>query len=1109
MIETFAGSGEEGFGGDEGPALEASFAFPRSVAVDSAGSVYVADTRNHRIRKIDAAGKVSTFAGTGARRWWVDNDDEGAQASEVELHFPTSVAADAADNIYLLDTWHHQIRMIDTTGAISTVAGTGASGFRGDGGTATTALLDSPTGMAIDSAGNIYVADSSNHRIRKIDSAGIISTVAGTGRRGFAGDGGPAARAYLAYPSGVAADASGNIYIADSWNHRIRKVNSSGSISTIAGIGEVGDNGDGGPALNAQLAYPAAVAADRSGSVYVIAYVPETGNHRVRQIDATGRISAFAGSAEEGFRGDGGPAREALLAYPTGVCADASGVVYLTDSLNARIRVIRPGSQVTVPLGESGESVALVVSQGGVLTRGGVPVLNGFKLAAGNGNEYSLTAEPGGAFVATYLPQEQRISLAGSEVTVTSQEDGTWRIGQVRVENGHKYSHGGREYVLELLDGTWGLAPYVVRTVAGSTEVDDGIPAVEASLNDAWGLTVDTVGNLYVAEAGNDRVRMINPSGIITTIAGTGNWGFRGDGGEATAAELWDPFGLASDAFGNVYVADHENYRVRRIDPSGTIVTIAGTGQSCCYRTDGTPASETSLEPWRLAADSAGNLYVTGRSRVYRIDASGTTVAIAGTGRSGYGGDGGQATLAGISYRTGVAVDRVGRVYIADTNNHRVRRIDASGTITTVAGTGRSGYSGDGGLATSAELDQPYDVAVSQLGTVYIADYRNGRVRTVDASGTIKTVAGKGGWSYGGDGGPAIEAAIGGPRAVELDRAGNLYVLDRSNRVRKIDASQTITTIAGTGTDLDGHYEIPSRSESARFQGPTGVALDFAGNVLFRDGRRVFRVDSMGSLSVFAGSSECCYAGDGGRATEARIGTYPGLATDTTGNTYLAEGLRVRRIDRSGVITTIAGTGTRGYGGDGGAASEAQFGWAYGVATDTVGNLYVADHGNHRIRKIDRLGRITTIAGTGDRGYSGDGGPAVAAQLEYPAFVTADRAGNVYVARRYVGRIRVVDSSGVIRTLANLQDGIDSLALDRSGNLLVGGGNRIYRVAVRDGTLETIAGTGEPGFIGDGGPARSAHLSAGGLAEDRSGNIWFADQEGRRLRVLERQSNSN
>ena len=1106
VIETLAGTGEEGSEGDGGPASAASFGFPRSIAMDSGGNIYVADARNHKIRKIDSSGVVSTFAGTGQRGYRPRNDD-GQAATEVRLDYPAGVATDAVGNVYLLDSWNNRIRRIDPSGNISTIAGTGDYGFDGDGGPATEALFHSPAAMAVDSAGTIYVADSWNHRVRKIDPSGIVSTIAGTGTFGFGGDGGPAVQARLAYPAGVGVSAEGDVYVADWWNHRIRRIDASGTISTLAGTGDAGDSGDGGPASLAQLAYPAGVAADMAGNIYVISYVIETANHRIRRIDGSGTISAFAGSVDAGYGGDGDPATEALLDYPTGVFADPEGSVYIADSLNARIRVVRPGLQVTVPLGESGESVALVVSEGGALTRAGAPVLDGTKLPASNGNEYSLTAEPSGAIVATYLPEQQRVSLAGSQVMLTKQEDGTWRIGDEQVENGHRYSYSGREYVLELRDGNWGLAPYVIRTVAGSTDVTDAIPAVEASLHAARGLAVDSLGYVYLAESGNDRIRRIDPSGSVTTVVGTGNWGFGGDGGPASLAQLWNPEDVSTGAFGSVFVADRSNNRVRRIDRSGVITTFAGNG-ICCYRGDGGLATDAALLPRSLVADVAGNVFVSTSYRVRKIDTSGIITTVAGTGSRGDSGDGGPATQAEMGYSLDVAVDRAGNLYIADIENHRVRRVDTFGRISTVAGVGRQGYSGDGGPATNAELSRPSGLAVSQSGTVYIADTNNRRVRRVDASGAITTVGGTGDYGSTGDGGPATEARLANPTAVEIDRSGSLYVIESGSRVRKIDASGTITTIAGTGRFLDGMDGDLIRAESAKFQQPRSVALDRSGNVLFGDSSRIWKADPSGTITVFAGTGSCCHSGDGGPATQARLQGPEGLAVDTAGNVYATTSGRVRKIDTSGIITTIAGTGSWGYGGDGGPATEAQFRSPRGVAVDWMGNVYVADGNNHRIRKIDSLGSITTIAGTGERGESGDGGPATEARLWYPGGVAVDGAGNVYVAQGR--RVRRIATSGTISTLAEFQRGnMNSVALDRSGNLFVGGPNRIHRLALRDGTPEIIAGTGEPGYLGDHAPSRSARLSVTGLVVGRWGSVWFADPEGRRIRVLEPQAAGN
>ena len=251
-ITTIAGTGEFGFSGDGGPAVEAELRNLYGVAVDSAGNLYIADTRNRRIRKIDSTGTITTIAGTGE----VGFSGDGGPAAVARLTFPYGVAVDSAGNLYIADTGNQRIRKVDSTGTITTIAGTGEVGFSGDGGPAVEAELRNPYGVAVDSAGNVYIADSSNHRIRKVDSTGTITTIAGTGEVGFSGDGGPAVEAELRSPRGVAVDSAGNVYIADVSDRRIRKVDSTGTITTIAGTGEVGFSGDGGPAVEAELRSP-------------------------------------------------------------------------------------------------------------------------------------------------------------------------------------------------------------------------------------------------------------------------------------------------------------------------------------------------------------------------------------------------------------------------------------------------------------------------------------------------------------------------------------------------------------------------------------------------------------------------------------------------------------------------------------------------------------------------------------------------------------------------------------------------------------------------------------------------------------------------------------
>ena len=1105
MIDTLAGTGWQGYAGDSGPAASAALRFPRGVATDTAGNLYVADPRDHRVRRIDAEGMITTLAGTGQRGYTGD----GAPAAEARLDHPEGVAADRAGNVYVADSANHRIRRIDAEGTITTLAGTGERGYSGDGGLAAEARLAFPADVAVDASGNVYVADSWNHRVRRIDAEGTITTLAGSGFPGYSGDGSQASGAFLSNPTAVAVDASGNVYVADSWNHRVRRIDQSGSISTLAGSGGQDDGGDGGPGVTAGLAYPVSVAAGPEGSLYVITYSFEDANHRVRRIGGTGVITAYAGAGEEGYEGDGGPAREARLAYPTGIAADTAGNVYIADSRNARIRVVRPGWQASVPLGLSGEILALVVDveAGGVLTLGGEPVAPGRRVEAENGNTYALMAGSEGGVVAEYVPEMQRLQIASGEVTLTRQEDSTWRIGDETVENGHRYSIGSREYVLELANGRWGLPEFVIETAAGNTDVVDGIAATATTLDWLDGVAADATGNVYVAEYSRDRVRKIDLSGVVTNFAGTGNWGYSGDGGPATEAQLEQPRGIVVDEAGRVYVADSANGRIRRIDPSGVITTIAGGG-ACCRLRDGGPATEAWLSsPSDVALNGSGNIYVTERlnGRIRTIDPTGTITTIAGTGERGYSGDGGPAIEAQLGFLDGIALDSSGNIYVADYENSRIRRIDPAGMITTFAGTGEEGYSGDGGPATEARLDRAQGVAVDEAGRLYIADSANGRIRRVDQSGVITTIAGGGPCCSRRDGGPAVEAYVGFPRAVDVDGMGNVFATEFQT-IRRIDSGGTITTFAGSGASPgteDGGMalEIPLDS-------PAGIAPFAPGEVVFSDRGRVWKLDASGMMTPFAGSGRWGYSGDGGPATAAELRNPGPIAADGAGKIHFADvsNWRIRTVDQAGVISTLAGTGEAGFSGDGGLASEARLGRVCEIAADTMGNVYVASQTSYRIRKIDTAGRISTIAGTGERGGDGDGGMATLARLSDPCRgLVPDRAGNVYVSD---GRqIRKIDASGVIAAVKNLGSWsiwTESLALDEVGNLLVAGEHRVLRIN-GEGDVSAIAGAGDSGYGGDGGPARSGGFSVRQMAVDRGDNIWLADNRSRRIRVLRNQ----
>ena len=441
-----------------------------------------------------------------------------------------------------------------------------------------------------------------------------------------------------------------------------------------------------------------------------------------------------------------------------------------------------------------------------------------------------------------------------------------------------------------------------------------------------------------------------------------------------------------------------------------------------------------------------------GNGRVNKSSATAAISTVAGNGQTVFSGDGGPAVSASLWEPDGIAVDPFGNLYIVDARHYRIRKVDTNGIITTVAGNGISGYSGDGGPAVSASLKQPVGITVDQAGNLYISDSANHSVRKVDAAGIITTVAGNGQGGYSGDSGPAVSAALWAPYGVAVDPAGNLYIADSQNyRIRKVDTNGIITSVAGNG------------------QGG--------------------------------------YSGDGGPAVSAKFGLPIGITVDPAGNLYIADSMfhRIRKVDTAGIITTAAGNGLLGYGGDGGLAVSARLSSPYAVTVDSVGNLYIADRGNNRIRKVDTTGIINTVAGNGQGGYSGDRGPAVSARLNWPLGIAIDPARNLYISDKNNFRIRraapallpsysgagdvvfsddsgfgyVIDSAGIHRATIDIDTGVTLKTFGYDSD------NRLISITDPSGNTTTIQrdGSGNPVSI------TSSDGLVTSLVVDGSGNL--------------------
>ncbi len=800
-ITAVAGNGTAGYSGDSGLATSAELDSPVDVAFDSAGNWYIADNINCRIRKVTiATGDISTVAGNGTCGY----NSDGIAATSAELNGPNSVAIDSSGNIYLADYTNNRIRKVTIlSGYISTVAGTGTAGYSGDGAAATSAELDTPSGVAVDSSGNIYIADRANDRVRKVTiSTGYISTVAGNGSScgspaGGCGDGSAATSANLTSPNSVALDSSGDIYIADSGDNRIREVTiSTGNISTLAGNGTPGYSGDGAAATSAEINGPNGAALDSSGNIYI----SDTQNRRIRVVNAgTGYISTLAGSGTEGATGNGGPAISAELDDPKQITVDGLGNVYLADATAEEVRKVQLNT--TFPATVLGSSSAV---QDFFLETTAAETLTSItaQQSQGSKQEYSIgtitgctvngsTSNPSGTFCT--LP-----------ITITPAYPGPRNVPLTAVTGTGNAAFG--------LTGTGTgplavLIPGIISTVAGNGTAGttgNGGAATSAELNDPSKLAVDSAGNIYIANYNNQDIQKVTASsGNIGIIAGNGTSGYSGDGSAATSAELKHPSGLGIDSAGNIYIADKNNCRIRKVTvATGIIATVVGNG-TCAYTGDGGLATSAEIHnpSSDIAFDSHGNWYFGDNSnyRIREVNAStGIITTVAGNGTQGYTGDGSAATSAEINNPSGVVLDSSGNIYFSDFGAEVIRKVTVStGIISTVAGTGTAGYSGDGGPAIDAEINNPGSLAVDLAGNIYIPDSNN-RVRVVNAaSGTISTLVGNGTGGYTGDSGPATSAELNSPADIALDSAGNMYIADSSNNViRKVNVSQSQLTYA-------------------------------------------------------------------------------------------------------------------------------------------------------------------------------------------------------------------------------------------------------------------------------------------------------------------------
>jgi sugar lactone lactonase YvrE len=1097
--------------------------FPQGMTLDSAGNLYFADYFNSVIREVSAAnGAVSIVAGGG-------NGGDGGPATGAQLSYPEDVTVDSAGNLYIADSGNNRIRMVAAgTGVITTVAGTGTSGYTGDGAAATSAELNYPAGVTLDSAGDILIADLNNNVVREVSAkTGAISTVAGngygagsgkkgSGTGGYTGDGGPATSAELFNPEGVAFDQAGNLYIADNRNSAIREVSAGGVITTVAGNGISGYNGSGESARDNQLNGPEKIAFDKAGNLYIA----DTLNNLVREV-------VFYSSLPTNATGT------PVLSPAAGTIDDSYGIsVSISDSNpDAQIYYTTDGSTPTL------SSSSLIYSAAKGVAISGSATVEAIALAPGNSPSAVAAASykivPPTSPVPTFTPPPGTYS---SPQLVSLYEPGTYKSIIYTIDGSSPLNSSTRSgyddpiavnstetitavgQILDYVQSPVVSATYTITnplldliyTVAGDRiggHSGDGSNAPSADLNTPRSVALDSAGNLFIADSANNVIRLVTAStGVITTIAGTGHPGYSGDGGLAIDAKLAQPTDIALDSADNLYIADSANNVIRTVSAStGMISTIAGNGKPGSSGDGGAAIDAELNRPIGIALDRGANLYIADFSNNLIREVSAATGIISTIAGGGSGGDGGPALEAALNGPVHIAIDGAGNIYLS--TGRQVETISAkTGILSDFAGyayiTGEPAYPplGDGGPAKSGFLNGPSGLAFDSAGNLYLADSGDNRVRKVSAtSGVITTVAGSNGSPpFKGDGGEAANASLAHPEGVAIDKAGNLYIGDSGNNVvrktqlystlpNKPAATPVISPSAAsfatppTVTITDSTYgstiyytsdgSVPTTT-SAIYSGPMIVsATETVRAVALAPGYALSAVASA-TFTVAAqppsiittvaglGPGITYNGGDPAIPTDIPLAWPSSVAADNAGDFYIASAYlySVSEVSaKTGMISLYAGDYTSGSSGDGGPAIDAELGQPNYLGLDNEGNLYIADPSNNDIREVSAsTGIINTIAGNGTQGYSGDGGSALSAKINNPTAIAFDSAGNIYIADT--------------------------------------GNNVIREVSAKTGIISTVAGNGSAGYSGDGGPASSAELNGpSGVAIDNAGNILVAD----------------
>jgi sugar lactone lactonase YvrE len=1138
VVTTMAGTPGQ-TGGSDGLGSAASFWGPAGLAADNAGNVYVADTGNCTIRKITPAGLVSTLAGKATKAGSADGAGSAAR-----FYGPCGVAVDGSGNVFVADTNNSSIREVTPGGVVTTLAGSAGKPGSADG-QGGAAAFNYPHGIAVDDSDAVYVADTFNSTIRMITSGGAVTTLGGSARIiGSHGGAGPLAR--FDRPDGIAVDNAGNLVVADTSNNCVRKASpadgpalssepqsqtvsvggtavfavaasgapvpgyqwqvSSDGGNTWAGLSD--ESGVSGSAT-ATLTL-AGVSAGLDGDVYqcvvsnsqgtvttdpatlAVGFGPLIQSQSGPQTVLVGNNATFT-AASIGDPSPGYQWQESVDRGTTWTTLADGGAI--SGSGTATL-VVGP----TTPVMSGNEFRAMASNAVGAVT--GAPIvltvdyISGVELQSGSetvvsGQGVSFTAGFSGIPSPAY---QWQVSTDGGN-TWNALSDGSGITGSATdtlAISAAASANSGNQYEVVATNSTGSatstpvtlsvgpLPPgdviaYDFTTFAGSPSGSaDGV-ASKARFNSPQKIVEDSLGNLYVADSGNDEIRKIDVSGNVTTIAGSPG-SFGSADGVGTAARFDHPEGIAVDAAGNLYVADTYNCTIRKIAPGGVVTTLAGRAGTYGGNQDGVGAAAQFSYPLDVAVDAAGNVFVADadNNRIRKIDpTANVTTLSAGTN--------------GISYPTGVALDGTGNLYVTNGGLSTVVKVLSNGTVTVIAGT--SDVSGDlDGTGTAAKFGFLAGVAIDGAGDIIVSDSGNESLREISPSGAVTTLAGG---SLGSSDGTGTAAQFNAPNGVVVDASGSLYVADSNNcAIRRVSVSGGVGTVSTfAGTSPLGSADSPN----AQFNYPAAVAVDAAGNAYVCDTSNdtIRKVSPAGTVTTLAGSPGKWGFADGAGGA-ARFNLPVGIAVDLAGTLYVVDGgnAAVRRITPAGIVTTLAGGPT------GSPDGQDQFSEPSGIAVDAGGNVYMCGQADYTIRRIDPSGNVTILAGSpGVAGWVD--GTGSAARFYSPAGMAIDSTGNLFVAEPLNHTVRKVTPAGVVTTVASrslLLNEPEGVAVDSSGNIFVTdlSLNSVVEISPSGVITSLTGGTTQAGSVN--GIASFVRFDDPlGIAVDGSGRLYIAD----------------